>query len=455
MKKSLASISERMRQIAERLRQAISQPRDELDRWQRAARFLYDLGLTGLRQLRYDRAPQMAGELAFRTLFGLLPVMVVATVLVKALGMEQWFIEPLSNLLTAAGLGDVHVASTPEGTQSESLNAWLQENFVEATRLNLATIGWVGFLVTAYAAIGLIVTVENSFNTIYRVQRGRPWARRVPLYWFMLTVSPLVLVSGTYLNTRLQSMMTGIEVSSWVSSGASLAWTLFILWFILALFYSLMPNTNVHLRPAMAGAFVAAILVEVGKRTFGVFLGNALSISQLYGSLGLVPLFMFWVYLMWLVILFGLEVSAILQTVQGRRFLPHAPQVGAYVVEPSAIVQLMEHIARDFQDGQGSDVNDVIDDMGLPEQLINVIIRELTDEGYLHSLAGEKQAVTLAKPPENVSAEALMDIGFSMIDIQRNSRYDLADRLRDAQRKLLSNESLASLVAASPSRATR
>jgi membrane protein len=180
-----------------------------------------------------------------------------------------------------------------------------------------------------------------------------------------------------------------------------------------------------------------------------------MSISQLYGSLGLVPLFMFWVYLMWFVVLFGLEVSAILQTVQGRRFVPHGPQVGAYVVEPASVVQLMEHVARDFQAGQSSEVNDVIDEMCLPEKLVNGIIRELTDAGYLHSLAGEKQAVTLAKPPEAVSAEALMDIGFSMVDVQRSSRYDLADRLRDAQRKLLSDESLASLVAGSTSRAAR
>jgi membrane protein len=267
MKWSLASISERIGQLAERLSQAVTRPQDELDRWQRAARFLYELGITGLRQLRYDRAPQMAGELAFRTLFGLLPVMVVAAVLVKALGMEQWILEPLSNLLNAAGLAEVQVALTPDGAKSESLNVWLEANFVEATRLNLSTIGWVGFLVTAYAAIGLIVTIENSFNTIFRVQRGRPWTRRVPLYWFMLTVSPLVLVLGTYLSTQLQNMMAGVEVWSWVSSGASLAWSLFILWFVMALFYSLMPNTNVNLRPAMAGALVAAILLEIGKRT--------------------------------------------------------------------------------------------------------------------------------------------------------------------------------------------
>ena len=163
----------------ERLRQAITQPRDELDRWQRAARYVYDLGRCGLLQLTYDRAPQMAGELAFRTLFSLLPVMVVGTLVVKALGMEAWIDEPIDHMLAAIGLSDVRVVPRDGGIESETLSLWLQQRFQEASQVNVAAIGWVGVLVTVYAAISLVVTVENSFNTIYRVQRGRPWSLRL------------------------------------------------------------------------------------------------------------------------------------------------------------------------------------------------------------------------------------------------------------------------------------
>ena len=89
-----------------RLREALVQPRHELDRWQKTARFLYDLGRCGLRQLDRDRAAQMAAALSFRTLFGLLPVLVVATVLVKAMGAEEWFLDPLGELFAVLGLGD-------------------------------------------------------------------------------------------------------------------------------------------------------------------------------------------------------------------------------------------------------------------------------------------------------------------------------------------------------------
>ena len=68
------------------LKRAVTQPRDELGRWEKAVRFAYDLGRYGARQLREDRAPQMAAALSFRTLFGLLPVLVVGTMMIKAFG---------------------------------------------------------------------------------------------------------------------------------------------------------------------------------------------------------------------------------------------------------------------------------------------------------------------------------------------------------------------------------
>ncbi len=66
------------------LKRVVSQPREELNRWQQAARFAYDLGRFGARQLRHDQAPQMAAALAFRALLGLVPVLVVGTVLILA-----------------------------------------------------------------------------------------------------------------------------------------------------------------------------------------------------------------------------------------------------------------------------------------------------------------------------------------------------------------------------------
>ena len=75
------------------LRNIITRPREELDRWQRAARFFYDLARYGAQQLRHDRASQMAGALAFRSLFALLPVFIVGMIVIKAVRGTDSFLD--------------------------------------------------------------------------------------------------------------------------------------------------------------------------------------------------------------------------------------------------------------------------------------------------------------------------------------------------------------------------
>jgi membrane protein len=98
----------------------------------------------------------------------------------------------------------------------------------------------------------------------------------------------------------------------WIISNV---WSFAFAWICLLLLYKMVPTSKVHTRPAMVGAFIATILLLIGQGTLGLYFSHAMSLRHMYGSLGLVPVFMFWLYLMWLIILLGLQISAILQQV--------------------------------------------------------------------------------------------------------------------------------------------
>ena len=437
------------RTTIQRIKRAVTQPFDELNRWQLAVRFAYDLGRFGARQLRFDRAPQMAGALAFRTLFGLLPVLIVATVLVKAMGMEEWFFEPLGKLFEIGGLDRIRVIPPAEvSTKVQTLDDWLKDRVRQAERIDLTAIGWVGSLVTMYAAISLMVTIENSFNTIFRAPQGRPWTRRVPLYWFILTLSPLMVILSTHLNGQFETWIATIQTWPWVSVSAGLLWSFLVAWIFIFLVYVLFPNTSVAVRPALIGAFVAAFLLEVGKRSLGAYLQNALSVSQLYGSLGLIPLFMFWVYLMWLVILFGMEVAATLQLLRGRQ-LAEVEQHRNLIsnLDPTSVLGLMEIVAERFEQGMSITALELAETMSLSEQTVLEIVDRLVEGGFLHRLANQDQAVSLAQPPNQLAADRLIQVGFHMADEASSGRRSvLTDRLRQAQRELIAKTTLANLT---------
>jgi len=187
-----------LRSVVSWMQRVLTQPQKELSRWQRAVRFAYDLGRYGWRQLKNDRAPQMAAALAFQTLFALVPVIIVATVLVKAVRGIDDFLQLVRDLLISLKL-DAIVMVPPDIVQAEgtphtiTLAEWLVGLVEQAASVNLAAVGWGGLAVIAYAAISLMITIEDSFNIIYRAPVGRPWRRRIPIYWFVLTISPALM----------------------------------------------------------------------------------------------------------------------------------------------------------------------------------------------------------------------------------------------------------------------
>ncbi|MFB3138345.1 MAG: YhjD/YihY/BrkB family envelope integrity protein, partial [Phycisphaerales bacterium] len=283
----------RFRPVVDWLKRVVTQPLDELNRWQKTVRFCYDLGRYGARQLREDRAPQMAGALAFRTLFSLLPVLVVGTIVIKAIGGFDQFVERIADLFTALGLDAVQMAPTGAAdgvaVETQSLSDWLLGFVSQVKDLNLAAITWVGVAVLIYSAISLMVTIENSFNSVYRAPGGRPWMRRFPIYFTVLVLGPTAIAMSMHLNNTFNAALSDQEGWWNLLRAAPIVWTFFVTWIVLFAIYKWIPNTGVSYRPAAFGALIAAVLVELGKRTMGAYLEGAISIQQLYGSLGLIP----------------------------------------------------------------------------------------------------------------------------------------------------------------------
>lgn len=438
-----------MSSVMRRLTRIITQPRDELGRWQRAVRFCYDLAHHGARQLRDDRAPQMAAALAFRALFALFPVLVVGTILVRAvIGIDE-FLTLIDELFASAKLGEVRVV-LPAGAagQSDTLRQWLDTLVGEAAAINLAAVGWVGLVVVLYAAIGLVVTIENAFNIVYRAPQGRSWTRRVPLYWFILTVSPVAIGIIAYVNSYFEGWIASVETWQWLLAVARVLWSCLVGWLLMVAVYALIPNTTVDLRPAAIGALVSVILLQFGIRTLGAYLENAFSISQLYGSLGLIPLFMFWVYLMWLAVLFGLEVSATLQLLHGRRLEEiERKRERTGLIDPAAVLTVMEIIAERFCSGRQTTSQKICEQTAIAPPIVESMLERLIEAGVLHRIDRSENIVCLSRPPEQVFAGPLLDIGFSMVDADRLGRpSSLLKRLRHAQTSLAAGITLAALV---------
>jgi membrane protein len=437
-------ILQHIRMSVEWIKLAVTQPRGQLTAMQQKARNAIEILAYCTRHLREDRAPVLSAALAFRTLFGLLPVLVVATVTARAI-LGGDFANSVGELLQDLGLGSVRVAGALTANQPADLATWLQSIVEDASKVNLAALGWVGFGVVTLSAIWLLVAIESSFNVIYRAPSGRSWPKRMIVYWFLLTGGPLLLIVLPWLNGHFTSMMALLPSWEWLATMIDAVAGTFIVWVFMLLAFLWVPNTRVQVRPAMIGALVAAILLETGKRLLGLYTTHALTLNQLYGSLGLIPLFMFWVYLMWMFVLFGLEVSAILQVLRGRR--PAELSLGSNAVgvtEPAVVLRVMDLAAAAFDRGEPIEAEPLSHDAGVPIEIARSLLERLAAKGMLRRLEQAGQ-FAIARPLDSINAAEALAVGFALADeTSRATPSPLLAALRKAQADALAGVTLGS-----------
>jgi membrane protein len=309
--------------ILQRLRSAITDPIEELSKWERIVVYVWRLVEKGARQLSDDRASMMAASLTYRTLFGLLPVIVVGAGVARTIMGVERFEQLLQDGISATGLDQVSIGGLREN-DVVSLGQWVSDIVASGMSINIAAMTWVGLLVLVYSAIALLVNVETCFNGICRAKKGRTWVRRVPFYLFVLTFGPILFAAAVWIDTQAGSLFEWSIPWGWLLVMISAMWNLLMAWALLLLVYCFVPNISLRVHSAMIGAFVAAILLLIGKESLGLYFSHAVSLHQLYGSIGLVPIFMFWVYLMWLIILLGLQVAAIVEQVSANTVVTQA-----------------------------------------------------------------------------------------------------------------------------------
>jgi membrane protein len=226
-------------------------------------------------------------------------------------------------------------------------------------------------------------------------------------------------------------------------------WSVGLITVMLLSTFVLLPNTHVSWRSAIGGALVSAVLLHIGKVGLAAYVNNAFSFSHLYGPLGFVPVLMLWTYAMWICILFGVEVAALVQRLGGRHELEEMDGIRprSALLDASSVLLLMEVVAEGFEAGRAVPLGTLVQDTGLPEPVAVEMLEKLAAEGFVHEVAGAEPSYALARPPEAISAESLVEFGHGLLHDRRGRRRSAAvEAFRRSQRELAGRTSLAALT---------
>jgi len=444
---------QRIRALIQRITQALARPDEELDRWERTTKFLVRIARHGARQLVRHRAPQMAAALSYRTLFSLVPLLVVALVGARMFFGAGAITQPLHAFLSYAGLDQIRLASSSaDATMPQTAGQWIETLAVGISqRMNFGAIGAVGAALLIYSAIGLLKTIEQAFNTVIGAPHPRGIMRRLTNYWTLLTLGPAAIILTGIVGRRFHHIVESLGGNVAVSISGTVV-TFVMSWLVLMLVFLVVPNRRVRMGPAMYGSFIAMLLWSASKYGFGQYVQMSTGPQQLYGSLGLLPVFLLWVHLTWLIILFGLELTATLQAVGAdedalARYESQRSDQRRALIDPAAALVVMSALADAFTRGESLSNADAAEAAQIPEQSAESLLEALTDRGLLHRVdrAG-RETYALARPPESIQADEILRIGFDLALVPGDgSAWTALSTLRDAQTKAAAGWSLASL----------
>lgn len=242
-----------------------------------------------------------ATALAYTTLVSLVPLCAVAFFLFKSFGgfeNLQSQLEPLMQANLAPAFGD-------------KITTYINEIVSKVHAGAVGTVGLIGFIVTTVLTIS---TIEKSFNLIWGVKKSRPLSRRITTYWTLLSIGPVLMTL---------SIMFGTKAFLWLKNDNGLIANGLVILFSLipyiasgilfsAVFFFI-PNTQVHFKDAFKAGALTGIVFELAKLVYARYAVKTVSQDALYGSLVVIPVFLLWLYVVWLILLFGAELCCYFQ----------------------------------------------------------------------------------------------------------------------------------------------
>jgi membrane protein len=251
------------------------------------------------RDVRYGQVTLWAMGLVYTTLMSLVPLLAVSFSVLKAFGV-QGVLEPF--------LLDVFAPLGPNGAV---MAHWIVR-FV--SNMKVGVLGTVGLTLLLYTVMSLIRKVEQAFNAIWRVRGSRSMLNQFSQYLSVVLAGPVLVVSAlaltaSFMSTAVVQRLMGIEPLGTIIEAVVRLIPYLLVIASFTFLYLFIPNTRVRFIPALVGGVTGGVLWQSVGWAFTSFIVASTRYAAIYSGFAILVLFMTWVYLSWLILLIGSEVS--------------------------------------------------------------------------------------------------------------------------------------------------
>ncbi len=323
-----------------------------------------------------DKCIQRASALAYASLLAIVPLV--------ALGFSVFTSFQAFDAIAASVRDALLEYLLP--TSQQAVQEYLGSVTSKTTALSV--FGIIGLLFTATA---LLNTVEEAFNSIWRISRDRAWFSKFVTFWATLTLAPILIGASI----SITSYFAALPVLRHVAEGATvishipfvLPWLMSSL--ALTTLYMVLPNTNVPFRYAIVGGLVGGALFEATKFGFAFYVTHIANYEKLYGALSTLPIFLIWLYLVWVIVLIGAEIAFCLQHPE-QSHRKHSSYLRPGVSQFYAHLLLLR-AAEALSRGRTLKLDEILEETGVPQNIMQEWLDQLCNLGLLRSTMSSGQ----------------------------------------------------------------
>lgn len=313
----------------------------------RLSRISWFLKLT-FRKFKSDLCLEQAASMAFITVISLIPLAVLFFSIAGVLGVGQEIINYVQDRVFP------FVAPEFQHELSEWLNAYISPTAFRGIKSGV--INLIAILSLLLAAMGVFVMAERVFNHIWKVPEKRSYIQKVVAFWVVLTTSPFLILTSIWLMNFINppgGLIDQMMQQYWIIRllyNNLVPLTVSFVAFTLA--YIIVPSITVKVKSAALGGLISAILWELSKKTFYLYVARIGHVTNFYKSLATIPLFLIWIYLTWVLVLWGVQLSYTFQNLKIlSRIYEHQNKERHYSKAYLGVL-LLVYIGKAFRNGE-------------------------------------------------------------------------------------------------------
>ncbi|MDB5986645.1 MAG: YihY/virulence factor BrkB family protein [Nevskia sp.] len=336
-----------------------------------------------------------AMSLVYTTLLSLVPFLALAFSVLKALGVHDSLEPVLQQMLQS--LGDQAAAVTKNII-----------GFVD--NIKVGVLGFVGVITLLYTAVSMISKIEGSFNFIWNIQRTRGVTRRFSEYLTVLLVGPILIfaalgITATVRNSSIVTQLASIEPFGTAILLLTKAAPYVLIVGAFTFLYGFIPNTRVRLKAAATGGLFAGVAWESASAAFATFVSGSHQYSAIYSGFAIVIVLLIWLYLGWLIILFGCRLSFYVQNPAFLKITNDPPPPGSREAEVLALRVILAIAERFTAGAPALTLEQLVQLLGVPLERLERSINVLASAGLIAEVLPERRWLPLRDPASLSVAE--------------------------------------------------